>query len=124
MKRFTLSASSARTRRRAFGMNQVHIMIRELGDQRLVMRDDMGKFLPRPTLDIEEERDDPDAFGQDAAQFLDGAGAHGRLDIADDAAPGCESQIRPLCRCENPPKLGGLRTLFQPQIPLPQVGRG
>jgi hypothetical protein len=45
------------------------------------------EFVLGAAADIEKQRNEPDAFGQEPADFLGDAGPHGRIDHADDAAP-------------------------------------
>jgi len=68
-------------------------MIGELGDQRLIMRDDIGEFLARPRWMSRNSGMIPTPSA-DADNPRRSRG-HGRLDIADDAAPGLKAKFRP-----------------------------
>ncbi len=76
--------------RRAVRMNEVAAALGQDRYELLVGRHHGLELVLRAAPHIEEERNEPDAFGQQANDLLGHARPHGRVDHADDAAPAGE----------------------------------
>src|SRR5271169_3962242 len=68
-------------------MDEVALLLGQYRNELLVMRHHGLEFVLGAAADVEEQRNEADAFGQQPADFLGHAWAHGRIDHADDAAP-------------------------------------
>src|SRR5215831_4297303 len=73
-------------RRRAFDRNDVALLGGEIGDVLLVGRIAAAVFLTRALGQIEENRNDADALGQQLDHVDEGGTSRPRLYVADDAA--------------------------------------
>ena len=98
-------------RRRAVRMDQVAAVLGQHRHELLVGRHHGLELVLGAAADIEEQRDEADAFRQQADDLLGHARPHGRIDHADDAAPtgkGCHDVIlsapRPLSRSPSSPR--------------------
>ena len=74
-------------RRRAVRMDQVAALLGQHRHELLVVRHHGLEFVLGAAADVEEQRDEPDAFRQQPADLLGHARAHGRVDHANHAAP-------------------------------------
>jgi hypothetical protein len=74
----------------AVGVNEVAFLLGQHRHQLLVVRHHGLELVLGAAADVEKQRDQPDAFGQQTADLLGHAGPHGRVDHSDDAAPAGE----------------------------------
>ena len=75
-------------------MDQIALLLGQQRDLRLVARDDALELGGGAFADVEEQRDDADAFRQQADELLGRSRPHGRIDQADDAVLAGERHIR------------------------------
>jgi len=74
-------------RRRAFGMDQIDTLLRQLRDFFFDGVERGAKFIFGAAFEIQINRDDADAFGQQANELFQRSGAVRRFYDTDDAAP-------------------------------------
>ena len=74
-------------RRRAVRMDQVAALLGQHRHELFVVRHHGLELVLGAAPDVEEQRNEPDAFRQQPADLLGHARPHGRVDHADDAAP-------------------------------------
>lgn len=84
--RFSLAAEHHEGRR-AIGMNRVGALLGAERNLLLVSAHHRAKFLTRAAADVEKQRNDADAFRQQANEFLRRAGTQRRMNDARNAAP-------------------------------------
>jgi hypothetical protein len=84
--RFALTAQHHK-RRRAVGMDEVALFFCQHGHELLVVRHHGVKLVLSAPPDVEEQRNEANAFRQQPADLLGYARPHGRVDHADHAAP-------------------------------------
>ena len=73
--------------RRAVRMDEIAFLLGQHRYELFVVRHHGVKFVRGAALDVEEQRNEANAFGQQPADLLGHAGPHGRIDHADDTAP-------------------------------------
>src|SRR5262249_44326103 len=86
-------ASLHHERRRAVRMNEVATALREHRDLLLIRGHHRLELVLGAAADIEEERNEPDALGQEADHLLGDARPERRIDHADDAAPAGKGHV-------------------------------
>jgi hypothetical protein len=74
----------------AMGVDEIAARLGQYGNELLVMRHHRAEFILRAAADIEEQRDEADAFREQANDLFGHAGAHGGVDHAHHAAPAGE----------------------------------